>query len=322
MTPLRSNPVVHLELHTGDLPQARDLYAELCGWRPEWIETRAGSYLSLELGDGLGGGIVECGIRHPLWLPYVEVAELGALRLAPGMDRDASRLLPLPGARRRARGRDRRVRYPAPALAALRRGRRDRRGHRPGPQARGVRPPGAERGPGGVAKRRRHPRRRRDRLLAAQGSAPVRAGDGVNERRLLEAARAGDEDAFARLVEPHRRALHAHCYRMFGSMTDAEDALQEALLSAWRGLPGFEERSSLRSWLYSIATNACLRTIERRPKRVFPSTTRPRRTPTTASASPWSNRSGWSPIRTTRSASRTGSPVRRPATSSAKASSS
>src|SRR5215211_7281779 len=126
MTPLRSNPVVHLELHTGDLPQARDLYAELCGWRPEWIETRAGSYLSLELGDGLGGGIVECGIRHPLWLPYVEVAELGALRLAPGMDRDASRLLPLPGARRRARGRDRRVRYPAPALAALRRGRRAR----------------------------------------------------------------------------------------------------------------------------------------------------------------------------------------------------
>jgi predicted enzyme related to lactoylglutathione lyase len=76
MTPLRSNPVVHLELHTGDLPQARDLYAELCGWRPEWIETRAGSYLSLELGDGFGGGIVECGIRRPLWLPYVEVPEI------------------------------------------------------------------------------------------------------------------------------------------------------------------------------------------------------------------------------------------------------
>src|SRR5215218_10328137 len=186
------------------------------------------------------------------------------------MDRDASRLLPLPGARRRARGRDRRVRYPAPALAALRRGRRDRRGHRPGPQARGVRPPGAERGPGGVAKRRRHPLRRRDRLLAAQGPAPVRAGDGVNGRRLPGAARGGDEAAFARLVEPHRRALHAHCYRMLGSVTDAEDALQEALLSAWRGLPGFEGRSSLRSWLYAIATNACLRAIERRPKRVLP----------------------------------------------------
>jgi predicted enzyme related to lactoylglutathione lyase len=70
------NPVVHLELHTGDLPQAGALYAELCGWRPEWIETQAGSYLSLELGDGLGGGIVECGISHPLWLPYVEVSEI------------------------------------------------------------------------------------------------------------------------------------------------------------------------------------------------------------------------------------------------------
>ena len=78
MAPPRSNPVVHLELHTGALPQARDLYAELCGWRPEWIETRAGSYLSLELGDGdgLGGGIVECATCRPLWIPYVEVSEI------------------------------------------------------------------------------------------------------------------------------------------------------------------------------------------------------------------------------------------------------
>jgi predicted enzyme related to lactoylglutathione lyase len=76
MKPLRSNPVVHLELHTGDLPQAGGLYAELCGWRPERIETRAGSYLSLELGGGFGGGIVECGTARPLWLPYVEVAEI------------------------------------------------------------------------------------------------------------------------------------------------------------------------------------------------------------------------------------------------------
>ena len=76
MTPLRSHPVVHLELHTGDLPQARTLYAELCGWRPEWIETRAGPYLSLELGDGFGGGIVECGIERPRWLPYVEVSDV------------------------------------------------------------------------------------------------------------------------------------------------------------------------------------------------------------------------------------------------------
>jgi uncharacterized protein len=76
MPPLRSNPVVHLELHTGDLAQARGLYAELCGWRPEWLEMQAGSYLSLELGDGFGGDIVECGVRHPLWVPYVEVDEL------------------------------------------------------------------------------------------------------------------------------------------------------------------------------------------------------------------------------------------------------
>jgi predicted enzyme related to lactoylglutathione lyase len=73
MTQLRSNQVVHLELHTGDLPQARDLYAELCGWRAERIETRAGCYLSLDLGDQLEGGIVECPIRGPLWLPYVQV---------------------------------------------------------------------------------------------------------------------------------------------------------------------------------------------------------------------------------------------------------
>jgi RNA polymerase sigma-70 factor, ECF subfamily len=92
----------------------------------------------------------------------------------------------------------------------------------------------------------------------------------VNERQLLEEARAGDEHAFARLVESHRGALHAHCYRMLGSVHEAEDALQEALLSAWRGLARFEGRSSFRSWLYAIATNACLRAIERRPKRVLP----------------------------------------------------
>src|SRR5438067_13295222 len=90
------------------------------------------------------------------------------------------------------------------------------------------------------------------------------------QRGLLEAARRGDENAYRDLVEPHRSELHAHCYRMLGSLHDAEDALQEALLRAWRGLPKFEGRSSLRSWLYTIATNTCLNSIERRPKRVLP----------------------------------------------------
>jgi RNA polymerase sigma-70 factor, ECF subfamily len=95
-------------------------------------------------------------------------------------------------------------------------------------------------------------------------------GSTVQERGLLEAARDGDEGAYQRLVEPYRGELQAHCYRMLGSVHDAEDALQEALLRAWRGLAKFEERSSLRSWLYRIATNTSLDAIEKRPKRVLP----------------------------------------------------
>src|SRR5436190_1694279 len=92
----------------------------------------------------------------------------------------------------------------------------------------------------------------------------------VQEQELLTAAQAGGEDAFRRLVEQHQGELHAHCYRMLGSVHDAEDALQEALLRAWRALPRFEGRSSVRAWLYRIATNTCIDAANRRPKRVLP----------------------------------------------------
>jgi RNA polymerase sigma-70 factor, ECF subfamily len=95
-------------------------------------------------------------------------------------------------------------------------------------------------------------------------------GAASTEHELLAAARSGDQDAYRRLVEPFRSELHAHCYRMLGSVHDAEDALQDTWLRAWRGLGRFERRSSLRSWLYTIATNTCLNLIARRPKRVLP----------------------------------------------------
>jgi RNA polymerase sigma-70 factor, ECF subfamily len=86
----------------------------------------------------------------------------------------------------------------------------------------------------------------------------------------LMRAREGDDDAFDRLVGPMRRELHAHCYRMLGSSHDADDALQEALLRAWRGISRFEGRSSLRSWLYTVATRTCLDTAQSRGKRALP----------------------------------------------------
>jgi RNA polymerase sigma-70 factor (ECF subfamily) len=90
---------------------------------------------------------------------------------------------------------------------------------------------------------------------------------------LIDRARSGDEAAFERLVGPHRRALEVHCYRILGSVADAEDALQETLTTAWRGLGGFEGRASMRTWLYRIATTRCLnmlRAASRRPPADFP----------------------------------------------------
>src|SRR3954468_22614451 len=87
----------------------------------------------------------------------------------------------------------------------------------------------------------------------------------------IEQARTGDERAFAALVEPHRRELQLHCYRMLGSVQDAEDLVQETLLAAWRGIGDFEGRASFRAWLYRIATNRCLNVLRaagRRPQTV------------------------------------------------------
>jgi RNA polymerase sigma-70 factor (ECF subfamily) len=89
------------------------------------------------------------------------------------------------------------------------------------------------------------------------------------ETDLLQAACCGDEAAFAGLVAPYRRELHVHCYRMLGSFDDAEDAVQETLLAAWRGLASFQGRASVRTWLYKVATNTCLnvtRNASRRPQ--------------------------------------------------------
>jgi len=98
--------------------------------------------------------------------------------------------------------------------------------------------------------------------------------DGVRDTpvqdRDLTLAREGDDAAFTRLVAPLRRELHAHCYRMLGSVHDADDALQDALVRAWRGLGGFEGRASLRSWLYTVATRTCLTEAQRRGRRALP----------------------------------------------------
>jgi len=98
----------------------------------------------------------------------------------------------------------------------------------------------------------------------------VTDGDGPDEAALLALARDGDGSAFGQLAVAYRAELRAHCYRILGSVHDAEDALQEALIRAWRSLPGFEGRGSVRSWLYAIATNTALDTARQRSQRELP----------------------------------------------------
>jgi RNA polymerase sigma-70 factor (ECF subfamily) len=108
----------------------------------------------------------------------------------------------------------------------------------------------------------------------------------ADESDLLARARGGDHDAFGRLSEAHRRALQLHCYRMTGSLHDAEDLVQETLLRAWRRLDSFEQRAPFGGWLHRIATNACLDALARRPRRVLPEALGPPADPSAWPAQP------------------------------------
>src|SRR5262249_49288841 len=110
--------------------------------------------------------------------------------------------------------------------------------------------------------------RRSTRTLCPMAEAATQPSHAI-EARLIAAAVAGDQEAFGGLRQPYHRELHVHCYRMLGSFHDAEDLVQETLLRAWRSLGTFEGRAQFRSWLYKIATNACLKELERHPARVL-----------------------------------------------------
>lgn len=110
----------------------------------------------------------------------------------------------------------------------------------------------------------------RDKCTAGRAESGSVADPPIAEDPDLVRARDGDDAAFTRLVAPLRRELHAHCYRMLGSVHDADDSLQDALLRAWRGIDRFEGRSSLRSWLYTVATRTCLDVVEGRGRRALP----------------------------------------------------
>src|SRR5438093_2193373 len=100
------------------------------------------------------------------------------------------------------------------------------------------------------------------------GGLSIRTTNPDDAVGFVAAVRSGDEAAFGALTEPYRRQLHLHCYRMLGSFDEAEDMVQETLLRAWKGRAGFEGRSMIRTWLYRIATNACLDFLESRSRRV------------------------------------------------------
>ena len=175
------------------------------------------------------------------------------------------RLPPRVHARRRAHRRRDRDRRGHPAAGRRGRGGRGVGGPSPSPITRASGPRASPRAP-----RRSEP----EQLPPAAGSPStlltMASTSTGAPAALLAAARSGDENAYRTLVEPHSRELHAHAYRMLGSVHDAEDAIQDAMLRAWRGLPKFDGRSSLRAWLYKIATNTCLDTISSRGKRALP----------------------------------------------------